>query len=183
MQNGFQFCPTVVLCFIIIKNVTNILPAGSIFFPPLFQSYSKSVTAYFTVHVSRDRQGGGGQSLFNQLVLWVCFTERFCMGGSHRGMRRWEPTTCNDLICTGPFRIANIYKNKSKWIIRKQHSSFQIHILMILKGSNPNSFEVHESLSIDIRNRQIKDNFYLMLWIQTVVTMVQKWWESLFFLK
>lgn len=67
MQNGFQFCPTVVLCFIIIKNVTNILPAGSIFFPSLFQSYSKSVIAYFTVHVSRDRQGGAGQGL---LTSW-----------------------------------------------------------------------------------------------------------------
>lgn len=60
MQNGFQFCPTVVVPFNT-KNVTSILPVDSIFFPPLFQFYLNSVTEYFSVHISRDRQGDGDE--------------------------------------------------------------------------------------------------------------------------
>lgn len=62
MQNGFQFCPTAVLCFIIIESVRKCqknLACWEIFLP-LFQSYSESVTVYLTVHISRDWQGGGG---------------------------------------------------------------------------------------------------------------------------
>lgn len=60
MQNGFQFCPTVVLPYRI-KNVTSILPVGSLFFPPFFQFYFKSVTEYFSVHISKGGQGDGDE--------------------------------------------------------------------------------------------------------------------------
>lgn len=40
------------LLFIIIKNVMNILPAGSTDFLPVFQSSSKSLIAYFMSYSS-----------------------------------------------------------------------------------------------------------------------------------
>lgn len=52
MQNGFQFCLIEVLCFILCKNVMGILPAWSVDFPPIFQSYSKPLIVYFMSYSS-----------------------------------------------------------------------------------------------------------------------------------
>lgn len=81
MQNGFQFCPNVVLCFIIIKNVSSILPAGSIFFF-LFFNLTQSLLLCILLFMSAEACRVVGDEVFStnwcfllNVSLWVGVTE------------------------------------------------------------------------------------------------------------
>lgn len=120
---------------------------GDIF--PLFQSYSKSVTMCFTVHISREWQGGGG---------WGAFCWMFLYGWKSRGAVRWALATSKEVLWRKSSSIINTYlnSNRSKQLECSIVPSKPISCPFI--KARLNSVEVHGSLSIDISNRQIKVN-------------------------